>query len=147
MKAVLIAGSIVVALATAGIGAAQGSGATVLDDSGCATTPFATVCHDVHTVAQAVATPSGNVSYVMNGTSTTTTTFAFGSGCTDTRTTPVRLHWLRRAGEMQVESFTLVDETSYSCGGYALTCTQTIHGHETAGAMQFGRYELACTTP
>ena len=146
MKTLIVIGSLVATLALAATaGAGTGKGATVTDSSGCVTTPFATVCSDVHTVTNMTTTPSGNVSYVTNGTSTTQMTFAFGSGCTYTKSEPVHVHWLRKNGELQSESTRLVQATSYSCGGFVLDCTQTIQLHEANGAVQFGRYELVCT--
>ena len=69
MRKTLIIAVTLVALALAGTAAAgAGNGADVVRDEGCYSNPFATTCVVTRTVTHATVTPSGNISYVTNGT-------------------------------------------------------------------------------
>ena len=62
MKALLLIGAILGALALAGTAAAADNGATVTNDSWCTSaSPFVTVCQDAKFVLKVETTPSGNV--------------------------------------------------------------------------------------
>ena len=66
-KNLLLIGTALPALTLAGTAAAAGIGATVVKDEGCVTNVFATTCTVVKTTTNTAQTPSGNVSYVTNG--------------------------------------------------------------------------------
>lgn len=99
MKKLLVLPALVAVLVLAGsAGADPGAGATVQNYAYCSSSPFATWCWDVKTVTRQTTTPSGNVSYVTNGTSDSTISFPF-SDCTSRKSEPLHLHWLRKGDE------------------------------------------------
>jgi hypothetical protein len=108
--------SIVAALAGAGTAAAGGgNGATVTNDSGCVTSPFTISCWDVKLVTETTTIPSGNVSYLTNGTLQNTVSILL-LGCTYTRTQPIHDHELVIDGESHMFSRRFTDITSFGCG-------------------------------
>jgi hypothetical protein len=146
MKKLLVIGSTLALLVLAGTAlAAPGGGATVDDSSYCVTTPFTTICYDIHTVTNTTTTPSGNVSYVTNGAVTANHTFPF-STCTYSRTEPLHLHHLVKDGDVHSESWRLDVTTDYQCGTFGQSCTTEMSYHYANGATQFGRYETVCET-
>jgi hypothetical protein len=97
-------GAILGALALAGAATAADNGASVTNASWCtASSPFVTVCQDVKYVLKVETTPSGNVSYVMNGTTAATASIPL-AGCTTGETDEFNEHWLSRDGELQTEA-------------------------------------------
>jgi hypothetical protein len=147
MKALLVIGSIVAALAAAGTAAAAGeNGATVTNDSGCITSSFTISCWDVKLVTETTTTPSGNVSYLTNGTLQKTVSIPL-LGCTYTQTQPIHDHELVKDGESHMFSRRFTDITSFGCGGGPVqTCTLGLAVHWVNGGFQFERPEFVCTT-
>jgi hypothetical protein len=145
MKLVAIIGTIAATLVLAAAAAAgTGNGANVVNNSGCVTTPLATMCFDIHTVTNMTTTPSGDVSYVTNGTSTTSFDFAF-AGCTYSKSEPVHLHQLVKNGETHSESGSIGQTIAFDCGAFEQTCTSTLQYHYVDGETQFQRPEFICT--
>lgn len=98
-------------------------------------------------VEQTTTTPSGNVSYMWNGTSTTSYSFAFSS-CSYSRSEPLHRHWLQKDDETQSRSEHFAQTVSFDCGGgFTQTCTTSYELHSANGAVQFQRGEFVCTTP
>jgi len=123
----------------------NGNGATVVKDEGCVTTVFATTCTVVKTTTNMTTTPSGNVSYVTNGTVERTMTFVFGGSYTTSNA--LHVHTIAKQGEIHESSDHYAEVSHYLSGTYELTCTNSYDIHWTNGAAQFGNYELECTTP
>jgi hypothetical protein len=147
MKALLVIASIAAALALVSAAAAQPGGAQVVRTSGCVSSPLATMCYDVKTVANLTTTPSGNTAYILNGTSSYSYDFGF-AGCTYSRSQPVHVKVLEKDGEGHVRGERLEDTISFNCGpGFAQTCTGTLQLHEVDGEVQFQRVDFVCTTP
>ena len=145
MKLVVTIGTVAATLALAATASAgTGKGAGVVNSSGCVTTPLATMCYDIHTVTNMATTPSGDVSYVTNGISTTTLDFAF-AGCTYTKSEPVHLHVLVKDGETHSESGSIGQTTAFDCGAFAQSCTSTLTYHYVDGETQFQRPDFICT--
>jgi hypothetical protein len=138
-------GTMLAALALAAPAAAgTDSGATVVKDEGCVTNVFATTCTVIKTVTNMAITPSGNVSYVTNGTVERRMTFVFGG--TYTSTQKLHLHALAQQGETQASSEHFDEQTDYMSGTYALSCVSGYDIHWANGDVQFGNYHLECTT-
>ena len=147
MKKLLLIGSLVAGIAlacTAVAGAAPGNGATVDNYAYCIPSPLITWCWDVKTVTNMTTTPSGNVSFVTNGTTDYTVSIPL-LGCTSTKSEPVHLHWLRKNGDPQTHSQRLAQTNSFTCAsGYSSSCTSTFELHETSGDVQFQRFDFVC---
>ena len=142
-KHLLILGTIVAALACAGTAAADRGGAEVVRDEGCVTSPFATTCTVVRTVTHLTTTPSGNSSYVTNGTVERTMTFVFGG--TYTVVSSLHSHTLRKQ-DLVTESGDHYNEVSeYISGTYHLSCVNSWDLHWTGDKPQFTNYVLECT--
>jgi hypothetical protein len=139
MKLVITVGTIA---ATASAG--TGSGASVVRTSGCVPTPLATMCYAIDTVTNTTITPSGNFSYVTNGTSMTSYDFAF-AGCTYSRTDPLHLHQLVKDGDTHSESGIVEQTIAFDCGAFAQSCTSTLQYHYVDGETQFQRPDFVCT--
>jgi hypothetical protein len=146
MKKLLTLAALAAGLSLAGVAAAEpGTGATVVDDEYCIGSPFATWCWDVKTITKVTTTPSGNVSYVTNGTIDNTISLPF-SGCTHTKLESMHLHWLKKAGVEQSHSQRLEQTTAFVCSsGSAYSCTSTFELHMANGEVQFQRPEFDCT--
>jgi hypothetical protein len=142
-KRLLILGAIVAALACAGTAAAADGGAEVVRDEGCVTSPFATTCTVVRTTTNLTVTPSGNVSYVTNGTVERQMTFVFGGSYTVTSS--LHSHALRKQGEVKTSSDHYYEVSEYVSGTYHLSCVNTWDLHWTNDTPQFTNYELECT--
>jgi hypothetical protein len=121
------------------------SGAAVVKDEGCVTNVFATTCTVIKTVTNTTLTPSGNVSYVTNGTVERRMTFVFGGTYTSNQT--IHLHALGRQGEAPVSSEHFEEQTDYVSGTYSLSCVSGYDIHWANGDVQFGNYQLECPTP
>ena len=88
-------------LALAGTAAAApGGGASVVKETNCMQSPFVLTCVTIDTVTHVTETPSGNISYVTNGTVTITQTFPFGGSYTSTESLSARI--LQKQGEIHV---------------------------------------------
>jgi hypothetical protein len=146
MKALLGLATLIATLAVAGTALAAGDGATVTDEAYCIdAAPFASWCWDVRMTTKLTTTPSGSVSAVTNGTSSSTVTLPL-FGCTHTVTEPVHEVWLERDGGLVTESRRMSSTTTFGCGGVLTTCTSTAALHYANGTVQVQRYEAACTT-
>jgi hypothetical protein len=145
MKKLLLIGTILTGLALAGAAAADtGNGATVANYEYCIPSPLITWCWDVKTTTNVTSTPSGNVSFVTNGTSDYTVSIPL-LGCTSSKSEPVHLHWLRKADETQSHSERLKQTNSFTCAsGDSYSCTSTFELHETSGDVQFQRSDFVC---
>lgn len=143
-KSLLAVAAVVAALATAGIAAAApGNGADVVDTTDCYTTPFGKYCTTLKTVTNATTTPSGNVSYVTNGTMEYTIEFVFGGSYS--RVSALHSHSLSKAGEVHESSDHYEEQTDYVSGTYHLSCVQSYDLHWANGSPQIIRTELECT--
>ena len=147
MKKLLSIAAVLAALTVTGVAAADpGNGATVVNDEYCVATPITTSCWNVKTVTKTTSTPSGNVSFVTNGSVDYVVSIPL-LGCTSTKSEPIHLHWLERDGELQSASERLVQTTSFVCDdGYAYSCISTFALHMANGEVQFQRPEFTCTT-
>ena len=144
MRKALTIGIALVALALAGSAAAGPSnGAEVVRDEGCYSNPFVTTCVVTRTVTHATVTPSGNVSYVTNGTVERTQTFPFGGSFT--HSDQIHLHTLLKNGVWTTSSDHYSAVEHYLSGTYELTCVYGYDMHFAGGETQFSNYELECT--
>jgi len=145
MKALLVIGSIVAALAAAGVANAGGNGAYVYTNSTCSDTVFGTVCVDEKTVTNITDTPSGNESYITNGK----LDFSFANrltGCTTSSSKSFHTHFEDKDGEAQSHSSRYVTTSQMGCGGSVETCLTIVAFHYGRGEIQFDRTDVACTT-
>ncbi|MGH3071663.1 MAG: hypothetical protein ACRDNB_05245 [Gaiellaceae bacterium] len=124
--------------------AATTTGATVVTDAGCITNVFATTCTVLRTTTNTTVTPSGNVSYVTNGTVEREIRFAFGG--TYTATSEIHSHQLAKQGEVATASEHYEELTDYVSATYSLSCISSYDLHYANGEAQFSRSELECTT-
>jgi hypothetical protein len=122
--------------------AASSDGAVVVNDSSCSTNIFATTCITVKSTTNSATTPSGNISYVTNGTVERTMTFVFGG--TYTFSDELHLHGLRKDGEVHEESDHYYSQWEAVSGTYHLTCVQSYDLHWANGKPQLGDYQLYC---
>src|SRR4051794_29119358 len=145
MRTVLAVAALAAAALTfaAVAGAAPGNGAQVVNDAGCYQTPFAKVCVVEKTTTNVTTTPSGNLTYVTNGTVERTMTFVFGGSYTVSDT--VHSHYLAKQGEIFEESDHYLEQNEYRSGTYYLVCTEAFDLHWANGASQFGDYDVQCT--
>jgi hypothetical protein len=135
--------TVAAALTFAGVAAAGTStGATVVNDAGCTSNIFATTCIVVKSVTNMTVTPSGNISYVTNGTVERHMTFVFGG--TYTYTDSLHLHSLRKDDVLQEEGDHFSSQTVYASGTYQLTCVQSYDIHWANDKPQPSNYELSC---
>jgi len=141
-KKLLAVATAVAALAFAGTAAAAGNGATVVNDQGCTQTVFALVCTVVKTTTNTATTPSGNVSYVMNGTVERTMTFVFGG--TYTTNSEIHSHALLKGGEFAESSDHYVQTWESISGTYHLSCIEAYDIHWANGQSQVGDFVLDC---
>jgi hypothetical protein len=148
MKALLLIGAILGALALAGTAAADSvnsaNRATVTNYSWCSPTPLGTVCSDVKTVTKLVVSASGNVSYVSNGTTEFRMSFPF-AGCDHSVADSFHVHWLDRDDEVQSQSERLIETTSFRCGAWGQTCVSTYELHLANGETQVQRGDFVCS--
>jgi hypothetical protein len=142
-RKLLAVATAVAALAFAGTAAAAGNGATVVNDQGCTQTVFALVCTVVKTTTNTATTPSGNVSYVMNGTVERTMTFVFGG--TYTTNSEIHSHALLKDGEFSESSDHYVQTWESISGTYHLSCIEGYDIHWANGQSQIGDFVLNCT--
>ena len=145
MKALLVIGTIVTALATAGVAGAGGQGAYVYTTSTCNDTFFGLICVDEKAVTKITSTPSGNESYVVNGN----LDFSFANrltGCTYSSSEKFHTHFEDKAGEAQSHGSRYVTTSQVGCGGTVQTCLTTVTFHYGRGEIQFDRTDVACTT-
>ena len=131
MRKALTLGTLVAALITGTATAGTGNGADVVKDAGCVTSVFATTCTVIKTITHTTVTPSGNVSYVTNGTVERRLTFVFGGSFTSSRT--LHLHALAKQGETQTSSEHYEELTHYSSGTYQLSCASSYDIHYANG--------------
>jgi hypothetical protein len=141
-KKLLAVATAVTALAFAGTAAAAGNGATVVNDQGCTQTVFALVCTVVKTTTNTATTPSGNVSYVMNGTVERTMTFVFGG--TYTTNSEIHSHALLKNGEFVESGDHYVQTWESISGTYHLSCIEGYDIHWANGQSQVGNFVLDC---
>src|SRR4051794_9378453 len=142
-KFLTAAASAAAVLALAGTAsAASSNGAVVVNDAGCTSTPFATVCTVVKSTTNTTATPSGNISYVTNGTVERTMTFVFGG--TYSFTDEIHLHGLRKAGEVHEEGDHYWSQWVYASGTYNLTCVEAYDIHWANDRAQLADFQLYC---
>jgi hypothetical protein len=136
---------VLAALALASTAAAgTEKGAVVVNDAGCVTNVFATTCTVIKTVTNTTLTPSGNVSYVTNGTVEQRMTFVFGGSYTASN--EIHLHMLGKQGDTQTSSEHYEELTHYVSGTYKLSCASSYDLHYANGAVQLSRSYLVCTT-
>ncbi|MFL6014777.1 MAG: hypothetical protein ACJ74P_10890 [Gaiellaceae bacterium] len=143
MKALLLIGAIVGALAVAGTAAADsGNRASVTSYAWCTPTPLGTTCVDVKTVTKLTLTGSGNVGYLTNGTETYTSSFA-STGCTQSVSDAFHVHWLN-TDQFQTEKWKLAETATFTCGTFAQTCVLTVDVHLVNGETQFEHADFSC---
>jgi hypothetical protein len=145
MKALLVIGSIVAALAAAGTaGAAGEDGAYVYASSSCSPTPFGLICLDQKTVTNVTQTPSGSLSYVTNGTLELSYTQPF-TGCSVSSSQSFHLHWAEQGGDARSHGERRSYTTQVGCDGSVETCVTTVAFQYGNGDVQFDRSEVVCT--
>jgi hypothetical protein len=146
MKAAVLIGAVVGALALAGAAAAaSGNGATVANSSSCWSSPFATWCTNVKMVTQSVTTPSGNESYVSTGTMGSTVSLPWMS-CTHANTDEFHVHWLLQDGDVQSQEQHFASTQSFTCDtGADVICVSTVAFHLANGEVQIVRTDGECT--
>jgi hypothetical protein len=146
MKALLVIGSIVAALAAAGTaGAAAQDGAYVDASSTCSPTPFGLICVDRKTVTNATETPGGFLSYVTNGTLELSYTHPL-TGCSVSSSQKFHLHLTERDDEAESYGSRRSYTTQIGCAGSVQTCVTTVAFNYGNGALHFERSEVACTS-
>jgi len=146
MKALLVITTVVAALAVAGAAGAAGNGARVVNFASCTPTPFGPTCADFKTVTNVTETPSGNTSFVTNGTIAMTSANPF---CTQTQSQAIHEHYLQKEGEVQSHSERSSSTSQIQCfgGTFSLTCITSFERHYANGDFQFDRPDVVCTTP
>ena len=142
-KALATAITLVAAALASTAAAAPGNGAEVVRSEGCYSNPFVTTCVVTKTVTRATVTPSGNLSYVTNGTVEFTQTFAFGGS--HTRNEEIHLHSLLKDGVWTTSSEHHSEVEHYLSGTYELTCLSGYDVQYAGGETRFSNYELDCT--
>lgn len=145
MKVLLVIGSIVTALAAAGVASAGGKGAYVYTNSTCSDTVFGRICLDEKMVTNTVDTPSGNESYTTNGR----LDFSFANrltGCTTSSSESVHVHFEDKDGEAQSHVSRYVTSSQVGCGGSVENCLTVVAFHYGRGEIQFDRTDVVCTT-
>ena len=145
MKALLVIGSIVAALAAAGTAGAGGKGAYVYSSSSCSQTPFGPICLDHRAVTQLVDTPSGNETYVTNGTSSLSFTNPF-TGCSVSTSQSFHLHFADAPDDIRSHGMRTTATSQIGCGGSVQTCETTVAFHYGSDGIQFDRSDVVCTT-
>src|SRR5262249_48647392 len=136
MKALLVIGSIVAALAAVGVANAGGNGAYVYKASSCSDTVFGTICVEQKSVTNITTTPSGNESYITNGK----LDFSFANrltGCTSSSSESFHTHFEDKDGEAQSHGSRYVTTSQIGCGGSVQTCLTTVAFHYGRGEIQF----------
>jgi hypothetical protein len=78
-------------------------------------------------VLKVETTPSGNVSYVMNGKDV------------------FQEHWLFKEGELQTQSQRSIQTTSGRCGSWSYTCVLTVQMHFVNGEVEVRKDDFVCT--
>jgi hypothetical protein len=144
MKALLVLGTIVTALATAGVAGAGGQGAYVYTNSSCSDTVFGLICVDQKSVTKITNTPSGNETYVVNGN----LDFSFANrltGCTYSSSQSFHTAFEDKDGEAQSHGSRYVTTSHVGCGGDVQTCLTTVAFHYGSGEIHFDRTEVSCT--
>jgi hypothetical protein len=128
----------------AGSGAAASSdGATLVQESGCVTYTFGTVCDDVRLEYNVTRTPSGNIIWEANSSGSQTYTAPSCSIAHDVRTHD---QYLYDAPVMEEHHISQQRESRFDCPALGLTvqCTVTSRLHFTSGEVQFDEYEQLC---
>jgi hypothetical protein len=137
LAAVVLAGSVAAGAANAA--------AVVVNDAGCVTNFFGTTCTVIKTTTNDTTTPSGNVSYVTNGTVERRIEFSFGGNYTSSSN--IHVHTLAKQGEIRTSSEHHEELIDYVSGTWFTSCLSSYDIHWTNGDVQFSRSELACETP
>lgn len=147
MRRAIVVGTILVAVLLAGSVAAgaANAAAVVVNDAGCVTNFFGTTCTVIKTTTNTTATPSGNVSYVTNGTVERRIEFSFGGSYTTSSN--IHVHSLAKQGEIRTSSEHYEELIDYVSGTWFTSCVSSFDIHWTNGDVQFSRSELACETP
>jgi hypothetical protein len=147
MRKAIMFGTMLVAVVLAGsvsAGSAKAA-AVVVNDAGCVTNFFGTTCTVIKTTTNATTTPSGNVSYVTNGTVERRIEFSFGGSYTSNST--IHVHTLAKQGEIRTSSEHYDELIDYVSGTWFMSCVSGFDIHWTNGEAQFIRSELSCETP
>jgi hypothetical protein len=137
LAAVVLAGSVAAGAANAA--------AIVVNDAGCVTNFFGTTCTVIKTTTNATTTPSGNASYVTNGTVERRIEFAFGGSYTSS--SKLHVHTLAKQGEIRTSSEHYEELIDYVSPTWFTSCVSSYDIHWANGDAQFIRSELACETP
>lgn len=143
MRTVIAIVATLATLALAGTASAGSGGVSVVSDENCYSNVFLTTCTTVRTVTNVVTTPSGNLTYVTNGTVDRHTTFTFGGTFDSSSSFHNRV--LVLDGEEQVHSERYSEETRSVSGTYTLTCVSGFAVHWANGSVQIGDYSYDCT--
>lgn len=118
--------------------AAPGNGAIVTKVDDCYSYDGYTTCFDYRYVSNSTATPSGNILYVTNGDSASTTTGPGGyeSSYND------RFHstYLILKGQTQVDHYSARSESSYA----GVTCSYRFKYHYANGELQVSISDYIC---
>ena len=145
MKSLLLIGAVVGVLALAGTATAGSDrGASVAHDSWCTSSPFMTFCQDVWTATNETTTPSGNVSYVTNGTYGYSLSFP-GTPCARSDSSAIHFHSLAKVDETHVETERFTGALTITCGALVRTCTTTYDLHIANGETQIEHGDFVCT--
>ncbi len=142
--------TLLAALAAASPASAEpGNGADVVNESDCVTRYSGTLCYDVNYVQNSTETPSGNLSYVMNGrTSYELTGSGPMAGCNNSSSSDFKYHTLLKDGTLHEQGNRSGGEFSIDCNGFTIdSCTYNYHFHYANGKVQFYRPELGCGRP
>jgi hypothetical protein len=118
--------------------AAPGNGATITKLGDCYSYGGYTTCFDYRYVSNSTATPSGNLHYVTNGDSASTTTGP--GGYEYSYTDKFHSTYLILKGETQVSHYSDRYATSYA----GVTCTYRFKYHYANGELRISVSDYSC---
>lgn len=144
MKRIISVAVVVAAMvATAASAATASDGATVTNGTECTTSGQATFCVTARTVTATTATPSGNLSYLVNGTVEHTLTRP--DGYRSTWTASIHEHVLAKDGEPVTVSDRVEALSDVVWGDVAFSCVASYAVQLANGEIRIDRAQIECT--
>ena len=143
MKRIISLAVVAVVMATAASAATASNGATVTNDTKCATYGELTFCVTNRTVTATTATPSGNVSYLVNGTLEHTLTRP--NGDRSTFTASIHEYVLAKDGEPFTVSERVEQISDIVAGDVAFSCVVSYAVQLANGEIRIDRLQIECT--
>jgi hypothetical protein len=126
-----------------GAEAAPENAATVTKSSGCRDFLQGVICSESMWVVKDTQTPSGNFLTTANGN--TAFTYTGSDGCTWSSTQKKREHWTVQPDGIQGAHVLQTSETTNTCFGYSVVCTDTVHFQFVNGSSRIYKSEFECT--